>query len=283
MTCVVSQLAHPEEPGLDPESLRAVVERFHATGRAVFAGHGGSVVELHSDAVVAVLGVPVAHDDDAQRALRAATELRDELPFGVRSGACTGEVVGAGSPPLVGEALAVAERLARSAAGGEIRLAESTWQVVRHAARASPIAGGALLLGGLDADAPAIARRFDRPLIGREPERGVLRETFARVAARRSPELLTVLGEPGIGKSRLVAELRRSRARTTASWPAAAASTARHHLWPLRERSRRGSRRRRRRARPPGRAGGGARRLGTGGGRRVRGRPATRRAGRSCS
>jgi DNA-binding SARP family transcriptional activator len=207
VTCVVSQLARPEAPGLDPESLRAVVERFHATGRAVFASHGGSVVELHSDAVVAVLGVPLAHDDDAQRALRAATELRDELPFGVRSGACTGEVVAAGNPPLIGEALAVAERLARSAAGGEIRLADSTWQVVRHAARASPLAGGGFILRGLDADAPAVARRFDQPLIGREEELGVLRDTFARVAARRAPELLTVLGEPGIGKSRLVAEL----------------------------------------------------------------------------
>ena len=207
VTCVVSQLAGPDSPGLDPESLRAVVERFHATGRAVFANHGGSVVELHSDAVVAVLGMPQAHDDDAQRALRAAAELRDELPFGVRSGACTGEVVAAGDPPVIGEALTVAERLARSAAGGEIRLADSTWQVVRHAAHAAPLADGGFLLAGLDADAPAIARRFDRSLIGRERELGILSDTFARVAAQRAPELLTVLGEPGIGKSRLVAEL----------------------------------------------------------------------------
>ncbi len=207
VTCVVSQLAGPDTPGLDPESLRAVVERFHAAGRVVFGNHGGSVVELHSDTVVAVLGMPQAHDDDAQRALRAAADLRDELPFGVRSGACTGEVVAAGSPPVIGEAMAVAERLARSAAGGEIRLADSTWQVVRHAARAAPLADGGFLLGGLDADAPAIARRFDRPLIGREREVGLLRDTFARVATHRSAELLTILGEPGIGKSRLVAEL----------------------------------------------------------------------------
>ena len=207
VTCVVSQLAGPDVPGLDPESLQAVVERFHATGRTVFTSHGGSVIELHSDAVVAVLGMPLAHDDDAQRALRAAAELRDGLPFGVRSGACTGEVVAAGNPPVIGEALGVAERLARSAARGEIRLAESTWEVVRHAARASPLEGGGFLLGGLDADAPAIARRFDQPLVGREQERNHLRDTFARVAAQRSPELLTVLGEPGIGKSRLVAEL----------------------------------------------------------------------------
>ena len=207
VTCVVSQLAGPDTPRLDPESLRAVVDRFHTAGREVFASHGGSVIELHSDAVVAVLGMPLAHDDDAQRALRAAAELRDELPFGVRSGACTGEVLAAGNPPVIGEALAVAERLARSAGRGEIRLDESTWQVVRHAADASPLADGGFLLAGLDADAPAIARRFDRQLIGREQEVGLLRDAFARVAARRAPELLTVLGEPGIGKSRLVAEL----------------------------------------------------------------------------
>ena len=120
----------------------------------------------------------------------------------MRSGACTGEVVAAGDPPVIGEAVAVAERLARAAARGEIRLAESTWQVVRHAARAAALEGGGLLLGGLDADAPAIARRFDQPLIGREGEVARLRATFARVVATRTPELLTVLGEPGIGKSR---------------------------------------------------------------------------------
>ncbi len=173
----------------------------------MFTGHGGSVVELRSDAVVAVLGMPVAHEDDAQRALRAAAELRDELPFGMRTGACTGEVVAAASPPVIGEAVAVAERLARSAERGEIRLAESTWQVVRHAARATPLEGGGLLLGGLDADAPAIARRFDQPLVGRDEELRMLREAFARVTERRTPELLTILGEPGIGKTRLVAEL----------------------------------------------------------------------------
>ena len=70
VTCVVSQLAGPDEPALDPESLRAVVERFHATGRAVFANHGGSVVELRSDAVVAVLGVPIG--PRGRRAARAA-------------------------------------------------------------------------------------------------------------------------------------------------------------------------------------------------------------------
>ena len=86
---------------------------------------------------------------------------------------------------------------------------ESTWRLVRHAAHASAAARGRLPAAtALDADAPAIRRRLDRPLIGRDDEVGRLRAAFARVvadAARR--ELLTIVGEPGIGKSRLAAEL----------------------------------------------------------------------------
>ena len=108
---------------------------------------------------------------------------------------------------MIGEAAATAERLARSAAPGEIRLAESTWQSVRHAARAAEHPDGGYMLRAIDPDAPAIGRRLDLPLIGREAEVELLRDTYARVVAEHAPELLTVLGEPGIGKSRLVAEL----------------------------------------------------------------------------
>jgi DNA-binding SARP family transcriptional activator len=158
VTCVFSQLTGLDDSGgRDPESLRAVFERFHDAGRAVCAGHGGSVVELRNDSLVAVHGWPVAHEDDAQRALRAAVELRaqaEQLPFALRArfGVCTGEVLAAsGQPhamPVIGDAVAGAERLARSAAGGEIRIAASTWQVVRHAARASRLEGDAFLLEG---------------------------------------------------------------------------------------------------------------------------------------
>ena len=199
VTCVCSQLTG-DDAGLDPESLRAVLERFHDAARAICANHGGSIVELRNDAVVAVLGVPTAHEDDALRALRAAAELgaqAETLPFGLRarSGVCTGEVVAASGPPgavaVIGEAVVAAERLARSAARGEIRLADSTWQVVRHAARASALADGGFRLHSLDAGAPAIGRRLDRPLIGRERELGLLRDAFDRVATGHSAELLT--------------------------------------------------------------------------------------------
>jgi len=217
VTCVFSQLAYPEESAaLDPEAFRSVLERYHETARAVCARHGGIVAELRSDAVLAVFGIPVAHENDAQRALRAAAEMgtrTEELPFGLcaRSGVCTGDVVAPGRglavAPLIGEAVARAERLARLAACGEIRIAESTWRLVRHAARASELPEGGLLLQNIDDDAPAIARSLDRPLIGRDEEVARLREAFASVVAQSSPELITILGEPGIGKSRLVVEL----------------------------------------------------------------------------
>ena len=217
VTCVFSQLADPEEvAALDPEALRGVLERYHDTARAVCARHGGVMAELRGEAVLAVFGIPVAHEDDARRALRAATEMgarTEQLPFGLcaRSGVCTGDVVasvaGLAVRSVVGEAVAGAERLARLAACGEVRVAESTWHLVRHAAHASELPGGGFLLQDIDDDAPAIARSLDRPLIGRAEEVGRLREAFASVVTRRSPELLTILGEPGIGKSRLVAEL----------------------------------------------------------------------------
>jgi DNA-binding SARP family transcriptional activator len=217
VTCVFSQLAYPEESAaLDPEALRSALEQYHDTARAVCARHGGIVAELRGDAVLAVFGSPVAHEDDGQRALRAAAELgtrTKHLPFGLcgRSGVSTGDVVvpvrGPAGAPMIGEAVTRAERLARLAACGEIRVADSTWRLVRHAANASELPEGVFLLHDIDDDAPAIARSLDRPLIGRDEEVGRLRETFANVVAHSSPELITILGEPGIGKSRLVAEL----------------------------------------------------------------------------
>jgi class 3 adenylate cyclase len=164
VTCVFSQLAYPDEvPSLDPESLRHLLDRYHDAARAVCARHGGTVAELRGDGVLAVFGVPVAHEDDAQRALRAAAELgtRSEgLPFGLcaRSGVCTGDVVGsvrgAAAAPLLGEAVAGAERLARSSACGEVRVAESTWRLVRHAAHGTELPEGGFVLHGVDAHAP---------------------------------------------------------------------------------------------------------------------------------
>ena len=190
----------PALAGADPESLRARLERDRELASAACARHGGSVAEVRGEELLLAFGTPRAHEDDALRALRASLELRgDALALGVG----TGDVVA----PLIGEAPAAAERQARAAAPGEIRIDEPTWRLVRHGARTSKLPGGAFLLTGLDADAPAILRRLDRPLVGRDEELARLRATFARVVSERAPALLTIRGEPGIGKSRLAAEL----------------------------------------------------------------------------
>jgi DNA-binding SARP family transcriptional activator len=199
VTCVLARLALP---AADPESLRAGLTRQRDAAAAVCARHGGSVAEVRGDALLLAFGTPVAHEDDALRALRTAVALRaatHELALGVG----TGDVVA----PLIGEAPAAAERLARAAGPGEIRTDETTWRLVRHAARAAALPGGAFLLTDVDPDAPAIQRRLDRPLVGRERELATLRATYERVVAERKPALLTIRGEPGIGKSRLAAEL----------------------------------------------------------------------------
>ena len=191
---------------LDPESLRAVLEHYHETARAVCVGHGGFVAELRGDAVLALFGTPVAHEDDALRALRAALELRTGS-FALHAGVSTGEVVAAhrdAAAPVIGPAVGDAEQLARDAASGEIRIDSSTWRLVRHGAQAAAVPGG-LILRSLERDAPAIRRRLERPLIGREEELGRLCASFDRVLAQRTAELLVIVGEPGIGKSHLAA------------------------------------------------------------------------------
>ena len=205
VTCVFAQLTHA---GFYPESLRAVLERYHATARMVCAAHGGIVAELRNDAVLAVFGSPVAHEDDPQRALRAAVELVASAAHSHRAAGCApARWSPPGAAPVIGEAVGAAERLARSAASGEIRMDGSTWRLVRHGAQATEVEGGDFLLLDLDADAPAIRRRLDRPLIGREEQVARLRAAFEQVVATRTPDLVAILGPAGIGKSRLAAEL----------------------------------------------------------------------------
>jgi DNA-binding SARP family transcriptional activator len=204
VTCVFAQLADADR---DAESLRAAFERYHDDAAAICARHDGVVVESRSDAVLAVFGAPIAHEDAAQRALRAAAELRDASR--TRCGVASGEVVAAssrGSTAVIGEAVAAAERLGRAAAPEEIRVDARTWHMVRHAARATALEEG-LRLDGFDPEAPAIGRRLDRPLVGREAEVRRLGEAFARARETATARVIAIVGEPGIGKSRLLAEL----------------------------------------------------------------------------
>ncbi len=215
---------------LDSESLRRVMERYFKLARNVLERHGGTVEKFIGDAVMAVFGIPVVHEDDALRAARAAHELREELgdlnadlqrEFGtelqVRMGVNTGEVVTSeGGTLATGDAVNVAARLEQAAEPGDILIGDATRQLAESALeleRAEPVdAKGkseplvAYRLLGVRADAPGFERRFDAPFVGRGGELEQLVQAYARAVRDSSCQLFTVLGPAGIGKSRLVLE-----------------------------------------------------------------------------
>jgi class 3 adenylate cyclase/tetratricopeptide (TPR) repeat protein len=213
----------------DPEVLQGMMARFYAAARAPVERHGGTVEKVIGDALVAVFGIPAVHEDDALRAVRAALEMRDAVralgEVQARIGVNTGDVLsgdaGAGESLMVGEAVNVAARLEQAAGPGEVLVGEAAWALVRHAARASlaepvqargmPAPLRAWRLESVDAAARGHRRRLDLPLVGREAELEALRWALARTEAGQAPHVVTVLGNPGIGKSRLVAELKAMR------------------------------------------------------------------------
>src|SRR5688572_4362115 len=123
----------------DPEALRALMNRYYDAARVVLERHGGTVEKFVGDAVMAVFGIPVATEDDALRATRAAVELRDvvhKLDLDARIGLNTGPVVaGEGDTLVTGDAVNVAARLEQAAGPGEILLGDDTLRLVRDAVR----------------------------------------------------------------------------------------------------------------------------------------------------
>jgi class 3 adenylate cyclase/tetratricopeptide (TPR) repeat protein len=212
---------------VDAEVLRGVMSRFYAAVRAPVERHGGTVEKVIGDALVAVFGIPVVHEDDALRAVRAALEARDAVrrvgEVRARIGVNTGDVLARdpadGESLVVGDAVNVAARLQQAAGPDEVLVGEATWGLVAHAAtgtRVAPIAAkgkreslAAWLLESVEAGAAGHRRRFDLPLVGREEELDLLAWAVRRARSTRRPHLVTVTGEPGIGKSRLIAELGR--------------------------------------------------------------------------
>jgi class 3 adenylate cyclase len=209
---------------LDPEALRALLARYFEQMKAIVERHGGSVEKFIGDAVMAVFGVPVVHEDDALRAVRAAVEMRDAFPsLGCqgRIGVTTGEVVtGTAERLATGDAVNLAARLEQAAAPGEILIGDATFRLTRDAietegvpplalkGKSEPVVAHRLRSVGSD---QAYARRLDTPMVGRETELGRLRDAFEQAVRDSSCQLFTVLGAAGIGKSRLLLEFLASR------------------------------------------------------------------------
>jgi class 3 adenylate cyclase len=204
---------------LDPEALRALLARYFEQMKGIVERHGGTVEKFIGDAVMAVFGVPVVHEDDALRALRAASEMQQVFPeLGIegRIGVMTGEVVtGTEERLATGDAVNVAARLEQAAAPGEVLLGEETLVLTRDAVeveaiealalkgKADPVAAYRLLaVRGEE----GFARRSDAPMVGRETELRRLRDAFDQARRDRSCQLFTILGTAGVGKSRLAAE-----------------------------------------------------------------------------
>ncbi len=203
---------------LDPERLRALLARYFESMKAIVERHGGSVEKFIGDAVMAVFGVPVLHEDDALRAVRAAVEMRDALPeLGLqgRIGVMTGEVVtGTEERLATGDAVNVAARLEQAAQPGEVLIGAPTLALVGGAAEVEPVEP--LELKGKAEPVPAYRllrvrdapeRRHEALFVGRERELALLREAWERVQAEQRCELVTLVGDAGVGKTRLVAEL----------------------------------------------------------------------------
>ena len=218
---------------LDPESLRRVMGRYFDEMQSVVESHEGTVEKFIGDAVMAVFGIPVLHEDDALRAVRAASEMRERLAalneelerdwgvtIAVRTGVNTGEVVaGDGSEGqrfATGDAVNVAKRFEEAAPPGEVLLGETTYRLVRDAVEVEPTeplglkgkseAVRAYRLVTLAGDLPGRARRLDSPMVGRERELAALEQAYQRAVGERACLLFTVLGAAGVGKSRLIAE-----------------------------------------------------------------------------
>jgi len=217
---------------LDPEPLRELMGEWYEEMQISLEHHGGTVEKFVGDAVMAVFGLPQAHEDDALRAIRAALEMqsavgrlnaslagRDVPELRLRIGINTGEVVtGDGVATLAtGDAVNTAKRLEEAAGGGEILIGAMTERLVRHATRLDPVgpveAKGkrapveAWRVLGVIAGADSFARRLDTPLVGRTKELRVLRDGLTAGADRRECRLMTVIGAAGVGKTRLVSEL----------------------------------------------------------------------------
>ena len=219
---------------LDPEAVRRIFSRYFGEVAAIVARHGGTLEKFAGDALVAVFGLPVLHEDDALRAVRAAVEAREALAvvndelvrdyglgLNTRTGINTGQVVAGdnstGSTLATGDMVNVAARLEARAQPGEIVIGAATHRLVRDAITAEELPPlelkgksqpvSAFRVVDVAPDAPGLLRRFESPIVGRSLELAELLESFDAALEHRACRIATILGEAGAGKSRLSHEL----------------------------------------------------------------------------
>src|SRR5947209_373539 len=218
---------------LDPEDVDAILRPYHEQLRSELERHGGTVEKFIGDAVMAVFGAPVAHEDDAERAVRAALKILEAIEdinvhegveLAVRAGVASGEeVVSLDARPEMGEGIATgdvvntAARLQQSAPVGAVVVGESTFRATRDVilydeleavtvkgkAEALPIWRATRPRGRFGVD---VERRVDVPFVGRHHELTLLKDAYVRALEESSLQLVTMTGEPGVGKTRLIAE-----------------------------------------------------------------------------
>ena len=224
-TDLVGSTARAED--LDPEDVRATLNVYYARLRTELERHGGTVEKFIGDAVMAVFGAPVSHEDDPERAVRAALAIRDTIgeELQIRTAVHTGEALvalaarpGEGEAMVAGDVVNTAARLQSSAPVNGIVVGEQTYRATRHTieyremepveakGKAEPVklweVVGARARFGSDVEEEART-----PLVGRDRERSLLADALARARTEESAQLVTLVGVPGIGKSRLVTEL----------------------------------------------------------------------------
>ncbi|OFX35659.1 MAG: hypothetical protein A2Z07_10590 [Armatimonadetes bacterium RBG_16_67_12] len=219
---------------LDPEEARGVVGKFYDAVQRAVERFEGTVANFLGDAVLAVFGLPALHEDDPERAVRAGLAMRDEMPalnerlavehgvrLQIRVGISTGEVVAASGSTfdrdfLVSDAVTTAARIQQTMAPGSVAVGERTYGLTRdvieyRALEPLEVKGKVDRLHVWEAVAPLPQRSEIRhvaaPLIGRRGELSLLRQLYERSAGEGLVHLATVLGQPGVGKSRLLREL----------------------------------------------------------------------------
>src|ERR1700680_4140707 len=223
---------------LDPEAVKVLVDRCLGRLGEEVERVGGRVDKYMGDNVMAMFGAPVAHEDDPERAVRAGVgmqaaigELNQRLladygvEFELRVGINTGEVLAGNvgdAYTVIGDAVNVASRLQTSASPGTITVGERTYRATSSAieylpleplelkGKAEPVAAWRALSLVEEHTGGARKLRREAPLVGRGDEFGALQTLFGRVARTDAPQLVTVLGQAGVGKTRLMRELERS-------------------------------------------------------------------------